>query len=396
MAAILKNISDHSFDFSIDPYSEPSMNQKNNQNWDIPLLIKLKLNSNFENYINYLTKTLKAISMNENEALNYINLKKPIYTIMLRNRNKLLDTIISKNNIEDYLLKLLSNPQNQIQYYNLNEKNNYDFNDSKKYFNSQKLNEMALASNMSYKKFTKFFFYNISNGGFGDNIGVNVISDIPYFDSIVLRNKKSSIIVQDLILYFAHSMQNFIIDDGISKRTYEQLLPVKTDYKTDFEFAIENCCESFYPTILFNGLDYSYSILSGDSNPYTYRCVVNNKNKNPGVYKVEIENGIPIRQGSINKLSVANVNSEEYCTNCMYQSLKPNMKLVSVPFEYFPNLKNELNKNLILNSSFNMVIQFSKLYDNSGVSAIYKFIDRRPIEDINRIKGYKIYSNNSF
>ena len=82
MCAVLKNISDCSFDFSIEPETEPTLNRQNNQKWDIPLLIKVKLNSNFENYKNYFIKTLKAISLNEVEAKNYINLKKPIYTIM--------------------------------------------------------------------------------------------------------------------------------------------------------------------------------------------------------------------------------------------------------------------------------------------------------------------------
>ena len=80
--------------------------------------------------------------------------------------------------------------------------------------------------------------------------------------------------------------------------------------------------------------------------------------------------------------------------NCSGSRIHPNIKLKRVPFEYFPNLEKELNNTLISNSSFNMVIQFNKLDDDSGISAIYKFVDRRTIEDINKIKSYKIYSNN--
>ena len=58
------------------------------------------------------------------------------------------------------------------------------------------------------------------------------------------------------------------------------------------------------------------------------------------------------------------------------------------------NLKKELNNTIISKSSFNMVIQFNKLTDVSGISAIYKFVDRRTIEDINNIKSYKIYPFN--
>jgi ribosomal protein L7/L12 len=74
MSIVLKNISDRSFDFSIEPEVEPTLNQNNTQKWDIPLLIKVKLNSNFENYKNYFIKTLKAISLNIVEAKNYIDL----------------------------------------------------------------------------------------------------------------------------------------------------------------------------------------------------------------------------------------------------------------------------------------------------------------------------------
>ena len=58
------------------------------------------------------------------------------------------------------------------------------------------------------------------------------------------------------------------------------------------------------------------------------------------------------------------------------------------------------NKILITDKSY---FFRNKLIDNNTYiecntdslkKAIYKFIDRRPIEEINRIKGYKIYSNN--
>jgi hypothetical protein len=316
MCAVLKNISDCSFDFSIEPETEPTLNRQNNQKWDIPLLIKVKLNSNFENYKNYFIKTLKAISLNEVEAKNYINLKKPIYTIMFRN-----------------------------------------------------------------------------------NIDISDEVDVPLYDYIIFRNNISSILLQDLMIYFAHSMQNFIIDDGISKRNYGDLLPERTDYTNDREFAIENCCEAFYPVILEgNGYwDYDLGILFANNrikknlnltllinDPQEY----NDKHRNPSDFgKYIFDKSGPLRQSCRSNINIANVTSTERRTS------DPNIKLPRVPIEYFPNLKNEVNKTLILNSSFNMVIQFNKLDDVSGISAIYKFVDRRTIEDINKIKGYKIYSN---
>lgn len=403
MSTVLKNISDRSFDFSIEPEAEPTLNKINTQKWDIPLLIKVKLNSNFENYKNYFIKTLKAISLNELEAKNYIELKKPIYTVMLRNSNRVIDTIVSKNNIEDYLNKLLSNSNNQVRFYDLEEKNNFDKNDLKKYINTQIINENASASHVSYKKFLKYIISDFKERVYGENIGVTVVNDDSLYDNIVIRNNKSSVLLQDLMLYFAHSMQNFIIDDGMSKRKYQNLLPERTDYTNDREFAIENCCEAFYPVIL-NARQYdsyNYGILTGHDNIKLnlnlLSCIKNEENryyKNPSIFKINDYNGKPNRSAGRKNIFIANVTSTEYCMNCSGSRINPNSKLMRVPFEYFPNLEKELNNTLISNSSFNMVIQFNKLDDVSGISAIYKFVDRRSIEDINKIKSYKIYSNN--
>ena len=322
MSTVLKNISDRSFDFSIEPEVEPTLNQMNTQKWDIPLLIKVKLNSNFENYKNYFIKTLKAISLNKVEAMNYIELKKPIYTVMLRNSNR-FDTIVNDGSL---------------------------------------------------------------------------------YDNIVLRNNKSSVLLQDLMLYFAHSMQNFIIDDGMSKRNYGDLLPERTDYTNDREFAIENCCEAFYPVILKSMQydSYNYGILTGhqniELNLNLLSCIKNIKKskyyKNPSIFKIDDDNEEPNRSTCRENISIANVTSTEYCLKCSGSRIQPNRELKRVPFEYFPNLEKELNNTLISKSSFNMVIQFNKLDDDSGISVIYKFVDRRTIEDINKIKSYKIYSNN--
>jgi hypothetical protein len=322
---------------------------------------------------------------------------------MLRNSNRVIDTIVSKNNIEDYLNKLLLNSNNQILYYNLKEKNNVNLNDLKNNINTQKINESASALNISYKKYIKRMFYNLKEGVFGENIGVTVVNDDSLYDNIVLRNNKSSVLLQDLMLYFAHSMQNFIIDDGISKRKYQNLLPERTDYTNNNEFAIENCCEAFYPVILDERQSdsYNYGILTGHDNIKLnlnlLSCIKNEENryyKNPSIFKINDYNGQPNRSAGRKNIFIANVTSTEYCMNCSGRRINPNTKLRSVPFEYFPCLEKELNNTLISNSSFNMVIQFNKLDDDSGISAIYKFVDRRTIEDINKIKSYKIYSNN--
>jgi hypothetical protein len=146
---------------------------------------------------------------------------------------------------------------------------------------------------------------------------------------------------------------------------------------------------------------YNYGILTGhqniELNLNLLSCIKNEEGryyKNPSIFKINDDHGEPYRSAGRENIFIANVTSTEYCMNCSGSRINPNSKLMRVPFEYFPNLEKELNNTLISNSSFNMVIQFNKLDDVSGISAIYKFVDRRTIEDINKIKSYKIYSNN--
>ena len=82
MVKILKNIADRSFDFTIKP-SDPFSLNSSNENWRIPLEIKIRTNKNILLFKGFLYETLKGISLSKSEVNNYISLGKKIYPISL-------------------------------------------------------------------------------------------------------------------------------------------------------------------------------------------------------------------------------------------------------------------------------------------------------------------------
>jgi hypothetical protein len=424
MVEVLKNISDNSFDFEVATYAEPTVNESNSGLYDIPLLIKAKLNSNFNNYKDYFKKTLSAISMTESEAKNYINLKKPIYSLLLRNNVKIKDTVIATKNIEDELIKLITDPNNQIEihhkykykkdlityYKEIKDPNLQDertIQNQLSYYNKvldegiiinqSIINEYSQSTNMSVKKFLKSYTYNFKET-YGDSLGIKIINEkTPLYDKFYFRNVLSSTKIQSLMLYFVHSLQNFTIDDGISKRTYENLIPTRTDYTNDKEFAIDDSYDAFKPVILLNGNTYSLSLLTGEycyntsSNNYSFRNYQRsskNGSKNPKYFKVEFDSdSYTPNRGSIYVADVKTYELDRRANKVESSSIK------NIPEFYFPSLKKELNNELIAVSNHNIVMQFNYLMDKEGVSAAYLFIDKKSLNDINKIKAYKIYSN---
>jgi hypothetical protein len=414
MVEVLKNISDNSFDFEVATYAEPTVNESNSGLYDIPLLIKAKLNSNFNNYKNYFKKTLSAISMTESEAKNYINLKKPIYSLLLRNNVKIKDTVIATKNIEDELIKLIEDPNNQIEihhkykykkdlttYYkeikdpNLQDKitiraqlSHYnDLLNKVIIINQSIINEKIQSVNMSVKKFLKYYTYNFKEN-YGDSIGIKIMNEkTPLYDKFYFRNVLSSTKIQSLMLYFVHSLQNFTIADGISKRTYENLIPENRINYSKEHATIDDCYDAFKPVILYNprvrGMEYSLSLLTGnycyknDNNLITYQK--GEQNKNPKYFQIEYDRDgyTPIRGGYL----LADVKGSAFDRES------------NIPEFYFPSLKKELNNELIDVSQKNIVMQFDYLTDKEGVSAAYLFIDKKSLNDIDKIKAYKIYAN---
>ena len=78
MCQVLRDISDKSFDFEIQP-SDPL--QKGDK-WEVPVTITVKPNSNFSNYNEYFSNTLNGISLSVEEVQNYTKLNKKVYSIV--------------------------------------------------------------------------------------------------------------------------------------------------------------------------------------------------------------------------------------------------------------------------------------------------------------------------
>ena len=383
MTAVLKKISDNSFDFEVEPYGEPTVNIDNEQLWNIPLLIKVKLNSNFENYKNYFQKTLKAITMNDAEAQNYVNLKKPIYSVILRNSKKEIDTIVPLKNLENQMNSLLSNPKNLIE---IHDKSKYKDavgyyecggpDDGKRIIVSKQLED---ESSYSLKKMAKLSYKEC------DSIGIRLIGGFPLYEKYYLRNEKSSLAIQNLMLYFAHSLQNFILDDGLTKRKYSDLVKNVFNRRDDSYYREKNSSiatyDVFSPVILSSYDDsssYSLSILKG--NPFIRNRKDDLKssleiNDRTTPFDIDLSEDIPKRLTSHNYISVF----------LGVHALK------GISEFYFPLLQKEFENGLIINSEYNIAIQFNHLKDKKGVSAAYLYVDKKNIEDINKLKGYKIY-----
>jgi hypothetical protein len=246
--------------------------------------------------------------------------------------------------------------------------------------NQSIINEKIQSVNVSVKKFLKYYTYNFKET-YGDSIGIKIINEkTPLYDKFYFRKVLSSAKIQSLMLYFVHSLQNFTIDDGISKRTYENLIPENRINYSKEHATIDDCYDAFKLVILTNQ---SLSLLTGkscdknDNNLITYQKG-KQESKNPPYFQIEDLRGYP---PSRDGYSLADVKGNAFDRES------------NIPAFYFPSLKKELNDELIEVSQKNIVMQFDYLTDKEGVSAAYLFIDKKSLNDIDKIKAYKIYAN---
>lgn len=81
---ISEGILKKSFDYSIQTNGNPTLN---NGKYDISLAVKIKLNSNFNFFIDYFQNSLLSLSMSKNEIDSYLKINKPYDVILLTNVN---------------------------------------------------------------------------------------------------------------------------------------------------------------------------------------------------------------------------------------------------------------------------------------------------------------------
>jgi len=86
MCKVLKEISDKSFDFDIEVKDPISLNTPKNE-WKVPIVVNVKTNSNFSNLSDYMSSTMKGVSLTKTEADNYKQLEKPIYIFVFTDKN---------------------------------------------------------------------------------------------------------------------------------------------------------------------------------------------------------------------------------------------------------------------------------------------------------------------
>ena len=71
-----------SFDYVLKA-GEPKSKDGGSQNWEIPVTVSAIGNSNLDFSVDYLTKTLNAISLSENEVERYHTIEKPVYLVRI-------------------------------------------------------------------------------------------------------------------------------------------------------------------------------------------------------------------------------------------------------------------------------------------------------------------------
>ena len=372
MAVILKKIADRSFDFEVAAAGEPTLESKDD--WNIPLIIKIKLNKNFENYKSYFQKTLSALTMTEAEANNYINLKKPIFSIMLRNSKKPFDTILT-NNFKDQLEAYYSNPLNHIRVirnpdYKENKiAYNEPFKNSKPvFFNQDEFKKINMGFNFIFRSYKRENY-------FGDSNRVTIISESLY-DKCYLRNKNSIIEIQKSVFDLTNSQENFILEDGISNRSKASLVCKAYYLQNNFCPVIINSQRAGWS--LDTNSNY-YSLITGEkynerSDFYSYSYYTDNS-----LYKEVIK-----KFGCGDRISFKHVRRKGF-------DIRYHFEENYIKFNFlFPAVEMNLN-DLTEKSDLNFVLQFNCLTDKNNVVSTVEFKDVKSLNDINKLKGYKIY-----
>jgi hypothetical protein len=400
MVSTLKSISDKSFDYSIESIGEPKVQNGNPELWNIPFFIYVKPNANLEKYRNYFQTTLEGLSMNDSEVENYVNLNKPFYSIYLRSVKEFKDTIVQVKNLESYLI-------GQFNIYGDTSNSIHD-------------KEIIIDNLGNIKNIT---FYELIKNGFKEKNRIKYIHDIynEYLKSAVnevkvtvknkdnennnyykfyLRNDESVWLIQELILYFKNSLQNFIVNDGNTSRTFNMLSTSSRDSDFEGHGLIIASTDAFQPALLgiINNQYDCLSILNANQKIYcgvhelkedfleSIKYGQSNRNR-PIDYKLEK----PYKS----KRPELKLNKDENCYffNCNYSNYnvwKYNRKL-----EYaFPGIANQFigyeKEQLINKSAFNTFIQLNNLTDEFGISAIYYFQDQKKIDELEKISEYKI------
>ncbi len=108
MIGLLHESFQSSFDYTIKS-SDPKSLDAESKNWEIPLEIISKCNKNIDFCANYLSKTLSAISLKEDEVQTYTSLKKQVYTVTVNHNGNSQKIYLRKQSSIDAINSLTQN-----------------------------------------------------------------------------------------------------------------------------------------------------------------------------------------------------------------------------------------------------------------------------------------------
>jgi len=224
MIHVLEKILYTSFDYTIEA-SEPTLFLQEEGMWKIPLKVGVRPNANFKNFHNYLYQTLKGISLTIQEKDDYVKLNKPVYTVFLINGQKqnykgdFVQTFESKD--RKYMEFHLGGSEVAGLQYNGN-----NIGLSYRSYKKKRARELLLASESKQerkereKREKSEVKPPITYGEIINEIARDsdeIIKSFFDFDLIFLRQETSLIALKNLIHKTAYALQNFEIDDGLSK-----------------------------------------------------------------------------------------------------------------------------------------------------------------------------------
>jgi hypothetical protein len=238
---VLKDIADRSFDFTI-RVEEPTQVEGEPNQFKIPVEVRAKLNSNFQNFKSYLFESLQGIAMTQAEVENYIRLNKDVYKVVIF-KDKRADAPILDSD--------------QYAHFQEGDGRRFDF-----FLGGRNI----FALDWDWEQDVLMYGY------FGDKQPPQLLEELYplikkeikdfldehfVYDEFYLRNSKSDILVKNLIHYLAHSLQNFEISTGIdSFRLYD--LQIGEEYLEEHKETVTALDYWFRPGLNRNSQRYYY------------------------------------------------------------------------------------------------------------------------------------------
>lgn len=135
-----------SFDYKIEA-KEPVAKGTDNSKWSVDLTVSVSINDNYITAMNYLSKTLEAISLKENEILDYTTHGKKVYKVWIQSENKVHIYALRKS---ESIMALQSLCYNLSNYYKSQFKVSWGTSD---YFTGEQFNSKFDDNGREYDSF---------------------------------------------------------------------------------------------------------------------------------------------------------------------------------------------------------------------------------------------------